>query len=105
MSKPDLIPETSLREEVDEEHKWRSVVISGLERKIDMRVIEPYKKVTDLSVLPCKIITYCSHINQVLSHGGYQGNDCQTAIIVFSACFLPDRSRVDYTYVMENLFL
>lgn len=42
---------------------------------------------------------------QVLSHGGYQGNDCQTAVIVFSACFLPDRSRVDYDYVMEHLFL
>jgi len=42
---------------------------------------------------------------QVLSHGGYQNNDCQTAVIVFSACFLPDRSRVDYDYVMEHLFL
>ena len=43
MPKPDLIPETSMHENMDE--KWRSVVISGLERKIDMRVIEPYKKV------------------------------------------------------------
>ncbi|XP_046458140.1 uncharacterized protein LOC124204935 isoform X3 [Daphnia pulex] len=84
-TKPDLIPETSVPEERDEERNWRSVVIMGLERKIDLKVIEPYKK--------------------VLSHGGYQGNDCQTAVIVFSACFLPDRSRVDYDYVMEHLFL
>jgi len=85
MPKPDLIPEISAQEEKDEERNWRAVVISGLERKIDLKVIEPYKK--------------------VLSHGGYQNNDCQTALIVFSACFLPDRSRVDYDYVMEHLFL
>ncbi|KAK3864913.1 hypothetical protein Pcinc_029435 [Petrolisthes cinctipes] len=49
-----------------------------------MKVIEPYKK--------------------VLSHGGYlPGNN--EAIIVFSACFLPDRSRKDYDYVMDNLFM
>lgn len=35
---------------------------------------------------------------------GYYG-DGLNAIIVFAACFLPDSSRVDYHYVMENLFL
>ena len=45
MAKPDLIPETSAQEEKDEERNWRSVVIMGLERKIDLKVIEPYKKV------------------------------------------------------------
>jgi len=45
MPKPDLIPEISAPEEKDEERRWRSVVISGLERKIDLKVIEPYKKV------------------------------------------------------------
>ena len=45
MPKPDVIPEISAEEENDEERKWRNVVISGLERKIDMKVIEPYKKV------------------------------------------------------------
>lgn len=44
-TKPDLIPETSAQEEKDEERNWRSVVIMGLERKIDLKVIEPYKKV------------------------------------------------------------
>jgi prune family protein 2 len=48
-TKPDLIPETSVPEERDEERNWRSVVIMGLERKIDLKVIEPYKKVTLLS--------------------------------------------------------
>lgn len=35
---------------------------------------------------------------------GYYG-DGLNAIIVFAACFLPDSSRTDYNYVMENLFL
>lgn len=45
--RPDLIPETSAHEDKeDNEHKkWRSVFISGVERKIDVMVIEPYKKV------------------------------------------------------------
>lgn len=45
MVKPDLIPETLVQDERDEERNWRSVVIMGLERKIDLKVIEPYKKV------------------------------------------------------------
>ena len=35
---------------------------------------------------------------------GYYG-DGFNAIVVFNACFLPDRSRHDYHYVMDNLFL
>ena len=50
-TKPDLIPETSVQEEKDEERNWRSVVIMGLERKIDLKVIEPYKKVIMLPVI------------------------------------------------------
>lgn len=50
MVKPDLIPETSAQEEKDEERHWRSVVIMGLERKIDLKVIEPYKKVILISI-------------------------------------------------------
>lgn len=63
---------------------WKTCVVGGEERRIDMKVIEPYKK--------------------VLSHGGYIGSSNLT-IIVFSACYLPDRSRLDYDYVMDNLFL
>ncbi|XP_049271970.1 uncharacterized protein LOC119394132 [Rhipicephalus sanguineus] len=80
----DSIPEMSAREEYAEERSWKTCNVGGVERKIDMRVIEPYKK--------------------VLSHGGYFGEDHQ-AIIVFSACHLPDRCRRDYDYVMDNLFL
>lgn len=80
----DSIPEMSAREEYAEERSWRTCNVGGIERKIDMRVIDPYKK--------------------VLSHGGYFGEDRQ-AIIVFSACHLPDRCRRDYDYVMDNLFL
>ena len=53
--RPDLIPETSAHEE-KEDKKWRSVFISGVERKIDVMVIEPYKKV-------CKLFIACSDLN------------------------------------------
>ncbi|XP_054710729.1 protein prune homolog 2-like isoform X2 [Uloborus diversus] len=80
----DPIPEMSAAEEFEEERSWKSCHVGGEERRIDMKVIEPYRK--------------------VLSHGGYQG-DAHNAIIIFSACYLPDRSRKDYDYVMDNLFL
>lgn len=57
----------------------------GQTRDIDMKVIEPYKR--------------------CLSHGGYIKTPGNNAIVIFSACYLPDRSRTDYHYVMENLFL
>ncbi|XP_068279113.1 protein prune homolog 2 isoform X2 [Nyctibius grandis] len=78
------IPEYTAEEEREDNRLWRTVVIGEQEQRIDMKVIEPYKK--------------------VISHGGYYG-DGLNAIIVFAACFLPDISRTDYNYVMENLFL
>ncbi|KAM7166497.1 protein prune homolog 2 [Macrochelys suwanniensis] len=78
------IPEYTAEEERHDNRLWRTVVIGEQEQRIDMKVIEPYKK--------------------VISHGGYYG-DGLNAIIVFAACFLPDSSRADYNYVMENLFL
>ncbi|KAM8792881.1 protein prune homolog 2 [Eudromia elegans] len=78
------IPEYTAEEEREDNRLWRTVVIGEQEQRIDMKVIEPYKK--------------------VISHGGYYG-DGLNAIIVFTACFLPDSSRTDYNYVMENLFL
>lgn len=81
----------SARDDDEEEDKedrdknqFRKVEIAGKEHRVDMVVIEPYKK--------------------VLSHGGYYG-DGLNAIILFSGCYLPDRSRRDYQYVMDNLFL
>jgi len=41
----------------------------------------------------------------VLSHGGYYDCEKKVAIILFSGCFLPDRSRKEYTYLMDHLFL
>lgn len=81
-SKP--IPELTAEEELKDERNWRSCSVTGVVSKIDMKVIEPYK---------------C-----VLSHGGYMTTGSHNAIIVFSACYLPHRNRVDYNYVMNNLF-
>nr|XP_033782865.1 protein prune homolog 2 isoform X3 [Geotrypetes seraphini] len=82
--KGESIPEYTAEEEREDNRLWRTVVIGEQEQRIDMKVIEPYKR--------------------VISHGGYYG-DGANAIIVFAACFLPDSSRADYNYVMENLFL
>uniref|UniRef100_A0A6I8NFP4 Protein prune homolog 2 n=1 Tax=Ornithorhynchus anatinus TaxID=9258 RepID=A0A6I8NFP4_ORNAN len=82
--KESVIPEYTAEEEREDNRLWRTVVIGEQEQRIDMKVIEPYKR--------------------VIAHGGYYG-DGLNAIIVFAACFLPDSSRADYNYVMENLFL
>lgn len=79
------IPELTAEEERNESRNWQRCNVAGVERRIDMKVIEPYK---------------C-----VLSHGGYLNAGSHNAIIVFSACFLPHHGRVDYNYVMDNLFL
>ncbi|CAG2236249.1 SLC44A2_4_5 [Mytilus edulis] len=78
------IAEYSAEDEYQDAKHWRGVEINGKQQKIDLKVIDPYKK--------------------VLTHGGYYG-DGLNAIIVFSGCYLPDRSRKDYNYVMDNLFL
>ncbi|XP_078328522.1 uncharacterized protein LOC111111795 isoform X1 [Crassostrea virginica] len=78
------IPEFSAQDEFRESKLWKGVEIGGKSMKIDLKVIEPYKK--------------------VLAHGGYYG-DGLNAIIIFSGCYLPDRSRRDYQYVMDNLFM
>ncbi|XP_045118520.1 uncharacterized protein LOC123508711 isoform X1 [Portunus trituberculatus] len=81
---PQMIPELTAAEESFEERHWRNIVIGGVWHRIDMKVIAPYKK--------------------CVSHGGYLGQN-RNAVIVISACELPDRSRRDYNYVMDNLFL
>ncbi|XP_054160250.1 uncharacterized protein LOC128958421 isoform X2 [Oppia nitens] len=92
------IEELSARQELEESRAWKESCPMGPEgdvKQIDMKVIDPYKK--------------------VISHGGYFhsnntiGNCHQSgtspAIIVFSSCYLPDRSRKDYNYVMDHLFM
>ncbi|XP_032873465.1 protein prune homolog 2 isoform X2 [Amblyraja radiata] len=78
------IPEYTAEEERIDNRLWRTVVIGEQEHRIDMKAIEPYRK--------------------VVSHGGYY-SDGLNAIIVFAACFLPESNRPDYNYIMENLFL
>lgn len=63
---------------------WRTVIIGEQEHRIDLHMIRPYMR--------------------VVTHGGYYGEGLN-AIIVFTACFLPDSSTPDYQYIMENLFL
>ncbi|XP_017784259.1 PREDICTED: protein prune homolog 2 [Nicrophorus vespilloides] len=83
---PEPIEPLSADDERRHARFWQRMVLPGGEqRTIDMRVIEPYKR--------------------VLSHGGYLRAGGHTAIVIFSACFLPDKSRCDYDYVMDNLFL
>lgn len=84
LESPSAIPEYTAEEERADSKHWKAVWIGDKQFRIDMKVVEPYKK--------------------VLSHGGYMGEDLN-AIIVFSGCFLPDRGRKDYNYVMDNLFL
>ena len=81
----DPIPVLTAEEERIECRSWKPCLVGGIERRIDLKVLEPYKR--------------------VVSHGGYLSQGSHNAIIVFSACFLPDRSRVDYDYVMNNLFM
>lgn len=64
--------------------------------QIDYRVIEPYKKVISHA-------GYCHQIDP--SAPEPKSNEPMPAVIVFSACYLPDRSRRDYNYVMDHLFL
>uniref|UniRef100_A0A6A7FX31 Protein prune homolog 2-like isoform X1 n=1 Tax=Hirondellea gigas TaxID=1518452 RepID=A0A6A7FX31_9CRUS len=79
---PNFLAELSAAEEQDEERHWRSVVIGGIWRRIDMKCIAPY----------IKCISPGGH------HAGY-------AVVVVSACQLPVRTTPDYAYVMDNLFL
>lgn len=78
------IPQYTAAEERRDAMNWKMVKVGdGTDFRLDMRVIEPYKR--------------------VLSHGGYCGEGL-TAMIVFSACYLPSRDRRDYSYVMNHLF-
>lgn len=64
-------------------HRWRVFRTGQREQRVDMTVIEPYRK--------------------VLSHGGYHG-DGLNAVILFASCYLPPSSVPNYIYVMEHLF-
>lgn len=104
-------------EERGDKRLWRSVVIGEQEHRIDMKCIEPYKRVishggTQTEML--KIVLHSGPLSLELSgtmssfclcfmFSGYYAE--KNAIIVFAACFLPDSDCESYNYVMENLFL
>ena len=41
----EAIPEYSAKEEMEDKKNWRRVMIGGKEHAVDMRAINPYKKV------------------------------------------------------------
>lgn len=93
---------------------WRTVLIGEQEHRIDMQIIRPYLRVithggqsaTGTIIRKCgrfvSAVIWTLFRNLVPS--GYYGEGLN-AIIVFSACYLPDSSCSDYHYIMENLFL
>uniref|UniRef100_A0A673CLW4 CRAL-TRIO domain-containing protein n=1 Tax=Sphaeramia orbicularis TaxID=375764 RepID=A0A673CLW4_9TELE len=77
------VQEFSALEEREEGRRWRVFRIGDQEHRVDMKAIEPYKR--------------------VISHGGYYG-DGLNAIIVFAVCFMPESNQPNYRYIMDNLF-
>ncbi|XP_062403358.1 BCL2/adenovirus E1B 19 kDa protein-interacting protein 2 isoform X1 [Sardina pilchardus] len=77
------VREYSASEEREEGRRWRVFRIGDQEHRVDMKAIEPYKR--------------------VISHGGYYG-DGLNAIIVFAVCFMPESNQPNYRYIMDNLF-
>ncbi|XP_043935965.1 bcl-2/adenovirus E1B 19 kDa-interacting protein 2-like protein isoform X2 [Protopterus annectens] len=73
-----------VRDEMDREgRKWRIFSMTEQDYRVDMTLIEPYKK--------------------VISHGGYFGEGVN-ALIIFASCYLPERNIPEYQNVMDNLF-
>uniref|UniRef100_A0A3B3I0W8 BCL2 interacting protein 2 n=1 Tax=Oryzias latipes TaxID=8090 RepID=A0A3B3I0W8_ORYLA len=77
------VPEFSASEEREEGRRWRVFRIGDQDHRVDMKAIEPYKR--------------------VISHGGYYG-DGLNAIIVFAVCFMPESNQPNYRSIMDNLF-
>lgn len=68
------------------------------EAQIDLKVIEPYRRVISHA-------GYCHFMDPANPSFKPDTSDNAPAVIVFSSCYLPDRSRRDYDYVMDHLFL
>ncbi|XP_035012221.1 BCL2/adenovirus E1B 19 kDa protein-interacting protein 2 isoform X3 [Hippoglossus stenolepis] len=77
------VQDLSASEEREEGRRWRVFRFGDQEHRVDMKAIEPYKR--------------------VISHGGYYG-DGLNAIIVFAVCFMPESNQPNYRYIMDNLF-
>lgn len=99
------IPVLTARHEVEDSRRWKKSCPIGNDGEsipIDLKVIEPYKKVISHA-------GYSHHYNSVQLSRTNPRNSISTsagpAIITFSACYLPERSRRDYNYVMDHLFM
>uniref|UniRef100_A0A1A7X922 BCL2/adenovirus E1B interacting protein 2 n=1 Tax=Iconisemion striatum TaxID=60296 RepID=A0A1A7X922_9TELE len=79
----EAVQELSASEEREEGRRWRIFHFGDQDHRVDMKAIEPYKR--------------------VISHGGYYG-DGLNAIIVFAVCFMPESNQPNYRYIMDNLF-
>ncbi|XP_075386924.1 BCL2/adenovirus E1B 19 kDa protein-interacting protein 2 isoform X2 [Tenrec ecaudatus] len=79
----DSLTEYTAAEEKEDGRRWRLFRIGEQDHRVDMKAIEPYKK--------------------VISHGGYYG-DGLNAIVVFAVCFMPESNQPNYRYLMDNLF-
>ncbi|XP_047452658.1 BCL2/adenovirus E1B 19 kDa protein-interacting protein 2 isoform X2 [Mugil cephalus] len=79
----ETVQEYSAMDEREEGRRWRVFRIGDQDHRVDMKAIEPYKR--------------------VISHGGYYG-DGLNAIIVFAVCFMPESNQPNYRYIMDNLF-
>ncbi|KAJ8002415.1 hypothetical protein DPEC_G00158650 [Dallia pectoralis] len=77
------VQEYSASEEREEVRRWRVFRIGDQDHRVDMKAIEPYKR--------------------VISHGGYYG-DGLNAIIVFAVCYMPESDQRNYRYIMDNIF-
>jgi len=77
--------ESSGRGDLEDSMRWKAYRVGPADVQIDLEAIQPYRK--------------------CLSHGGYFDAEKNVAIILFSGCYLPDRSRKEYTYLMDHLFL
>lgn len=97
-------PQSPAQAELNDTPRWKESCPMGPTaevRQIDMKVIEPYKKVISHA-------GYCQNFNSgstTQTSNPSSTNNQGPAIIVFSACHLPDRSRKDYSYVMDNIFM
>uniref|UniRef100_A0A8D2Q220 BCL2 interacting protein 2 n=1 Tax=Varanus komodoensis TaxID=61221 RepID=A0A8D2Q220_VARKO len=111
------LSEYAASDEKEEERRWRMFRIGEQDHRVDMKAIEPYKKVishggenyhkVSLSEYQPTQTAGKKH-NQVLLlssllFSGYYG-DGLNAIVVFAVCFMPESGQPNYRYLMDNLF-
>ncbi|KAK3558174.1 hypothetical protein QTP86_011870 [Hemibagrus guttatus] len=84
------VTEYSAYEERDDGRRWRIFRVGEQDHRVDMRAIEPYKRVISHGDVPPTFV-------------GYYG-DGLNAIIVFAVCFMPESNQPNYRYIMDHLF-